>query len=430
MFSQLQAAPEVKASDVLQVRKTNVLKAFCQTHGWALSQPRTIQNGLLFHITPPLFSPFSLTIYNSGMHTPKQHNHNAYQHLLNALRAQEEASVPTRKIEQRFNLQDPSLRAEICKALHLLRPAEQRQEPHCEYSFRFTQGQEHLVVKQYQKGTLQIQGAAGKLYQSVLECIIPHYNLYHPNARLVVGTLLQNSGSVETDSVPPPSPSQNIHEIPLPHIGTDESGKGDYFGPMVVAAVLINAQTKPKLEALGVRDSKQLSDKRCRELAVQIREICHGEFHEVELLPERYNDLYEKFRKENKNLNHLLAWGHARAIESLLLRFSCAHAVADQFGDEHYLRSRLMEKGRQLYLTQVPKGERYLAVAAASILTRDRFLARLEKLSQEYGVSLPKGASESVIKTAKQVVEIKGREELRKLAKLHHQTTEKIIGSR
>lgn len=218
-----------------------------------------------------------------------------------------------------------------------------------------------------------------------------------------------------------------IQEIPLPHIGTDESGKGDYFGPMVVAAVLLDPVTGPKLDTLGVKDSKLLSDRRCRELAARIREICRGKYEEVEITPTRYNELYENFRREGKNLNHLLAWGHARAIESLLERFPCTHAVADQFGDERYIRSRLMERGKHLQLIQVPKGERYVAVAAASILARDRFLTRMEKFSRDYRRELPKGASDTVVIAGRRIVKERGKEELRKVAKLHHKTTDKIL---
>ena len=86
-----------------------------------------------------------------------------------------------------------------------------------------------------------------------------------------------------------------------------------------------------------------------------------------------------------------------------------------------------MEKGKKLELIQIPKGERYLAVAAASILTRDKYLAHMERLSREYGFELPKGASEVVIEAGKRIIEEKGRAELRKLAKLHHRTTDKIL---
>jgi ribonuclease HIII len=423
VFLQLQAPLQPLAGDSLQVRKINALQAFCQAQGWDLAPLRPIQDGVQLRILPFHLPELVLNVYNTGTHIPKRHEHPEYQALLKALQATEEPRIPIRKVEERFNVRDPSLRAEIREALEPLQPAEGHEEPYCEYMLRFERGQERLVVKQYQRGTLHLQGTAGELYKAILECIIPHYNLRHPNAQLSVPALLQLK---EAAIALPSIPAISSEEIPYPHIGTDESGKGDYFGPMVVAGVLVDALTTSRLEALGVKDSKLLPDKQCRELAAHIREICRGKYEEVEMLPERYNELYERFRTEGKNLNHLLAWGHARAIESLLARFPCTHAVADQFGDEHYIHSKLMEQGKRLQLIQVPKGERYLAVAAASILARDRFLARLEKLSQEYGMVLPKGASESVVETAKAILDAKGISALRKVAKLHHKTTTKL----
>lgn len=427
VFLQLQAPPQPLPGDSVQVWKINALQAFCQAHAWQLSPPRSIQNGFQFNIAPLHLSKFVISIYNSGTHEPKKHDRPEYQELLKALLAAEEARIPLRKVEQQFKVQNLSLRAEIQEALERLQPTERQQLPHCQYAFTFESGQERLVIKPYQNGTLQIQGTAAELYKAVLECIIPRYNLHYPNARYPVEALLAVREKAEPSTRSSTVVSQSVEEIPLPYIGTDESGKGDYFGPMVVAGVWLEVQTKQKLETLGVKDSKLLSDERCRELAAQIREVCRGKYEEIEIPPERYNELYESFLEEGKNLNLLLAWGHARAIESLLERLSCTHAVADQFGDEHYILSKLMEKGKQLKLVQLPKGERYLAVAAASILARDRFLARLEKLSQEYGAGLPKGASEVVVAAAKRIVERKGLEELRKLVKLHHKTTHKIL---
>jgi len=428
VFLKLQVPTQPLAGDSLQVRKINALRGYCQAQGWDLSSPRQIQNGLRFQIAPLLLPKISINIYDTGTHVPKQDDHPEYQELLHTLQRLEESRIPLRKIEQRLNIQNLSLRSMIRESLEQLQPAEQRQEPYCEYSFKFVWEKELLIVKQYQKGTLQIQGSAGELYKAALNCIIPVYNLHYPSAQLSVEALLQamRSDGTSSEHLSPAPPG--IQEIPFPHIGTDESGKGDYFGPMVVAGVLVDALIKPRLEALGVKDSKLLSDKRCRELAGKIREICRGKFEEVEISPERYNELYETFRKEKKNLNHLLAWGHARAIESLLERHPCTHAVADQFGDEHYILSSLMKKGKQIQLIQMPKGERDIAVASASILTRDKFLTRLEKLSQELGIELPKGASEAVVWVGKQIVEKKGAEDLRKVAKYHHKTTQKILG--
>lgn len=424
VFIHLQASLPPLPGGTPQIRKINAIQAHCQAQGWDLAPPRPIQAGVQIRVVPFHLPELAINVYRTGAHTPMQHEHPEFQLLLKALQATEEPRIPIHRVEERFNVRDHSLRGEIRDALDQLQPDERRDEPYCDYMFKFERGKEHLVVKQYQKGTLHIQGAAGELHKAILECLIPRYNLRHPNAQLSVAALLQAGQAATASSETPPI---GFEKVPFPYIGTDESGKGDYFGPMVVAGVLIDELTAPKLEALGVKDSKLLTDKRCRELAAHIREICRGRYEEVEILPERYNDLYERFRNEGKNLNHLLAWGHARAIENLLGRSSCTHAVADQFGNEHYIDSKLMEQGKRLQLIQVPKGERYLAVAAASILARDRFLACLEKLSQEYGVALPKGASETVLETAKAIVQARGIPSLQKVAKLHHKTTTKVM---
>jgi ribonuclease HIII len=216
--------------------------------------------------------------------------------------------------------------------------------------------------------------------------------------------------------------------VALPHIGTDESGKGDYFGPLVIAGVWVDETLQTSLTQLGVRDSKELSDRRCQELASNIREICPGKYQVVvEISPEKYNQLHEQLLREKRNLNHLLAWGHARAIESLLTRQECKQAIADQFGDEKYITSKLMEKGRTINLLQTPKAERFIAVAAASILARDHFLTRLGQLGKEASLNLPKGASPEVIATAKQIIQKQGPYALRKFAKLHFKTTASVL---
>ncbi len=318
------------------------------------------------------------------------------------------------------------VRTQIREKLDSLK-SESRQEQYCEYFYRFEDAKESLVIKQYSSGKLLLQGSAGDLYKKILDIIISLYNLKNPKAQLSVDGYLKYETEESPSSGKETLKLQQTN-IPFPHIGTDESGKGDYFGPMVIAGIWLDKSTKAKLEALGIKDSKLLSDKRCSELATKIREICRGKFEEVEIPPERYNELYDQFKKEGKNLNHLLAWGHARAIESLLERHPCSHAVADQFGDEKFILSKLMEKGKGVELVQTPKGERYIAVAAASILARDRFLSRMGKLSQEYGVDLLKGASEAVIKPAQSIIEKKGVSELKKVVKLHHKTTQKILG--
>ena len=323
-------------------------------------------------------------------------------------------------------LKDPELKRQIREKLKELKPADSREEQYCDYSYRFEDGEERITVKQYTNGKLQFQGVGGDFYKSILDAVISLYNSKHPSTELSVDDYVKYEPE-ETEASQKRFSRKTDREIPLPYIGTDESGKGDYFGPMVIAGIWLDEPAKAKLEGMGVRDSKLLSDNRCQELAAEIRIVSSGKFIEVEMPPERYNKLYDQFKKEGKNLNHLLAWGHARAIESLLEKNLCSYAVADQFGNERFIVSKLMEKGKKLQLIQTPKAERYTAVAAASILARDRFLSRMEKLGQEYGILLPKGASDRVIQPALDIIKKRGIDELKRIAKLHHKTTQKIL---
>ena len=206
-------------------------------------------------------------------------------------------------------------------------------------------------------------------------------------------------------------------------IGSDESGKGDYFGPLVIAAAFVTPEIEPDLKLMEVRDSKRISDGRVLELARDLRQVCKHSI--VAIGPQRYNELYEKIR----NLNRLLAWGHARALENLLEQVTCELAIADQFGDERFILNALLEKGKRIRLVQRPKAEEDLAVAAASILARAEFLTRLRRLSDEVGTALPKGASPAVELAARMVVKKHGRERLSTIAKLHFKTTLAVLAT-
>jgi ribonuclease HIII len=204
-------------------------------------------------------------------------------------------------------------------------------------------------------------------------------------------------------------------------IGLDESGKGDYFGPLVVAGVQVDPEISARLVAWGVKDSKRLTDKRILELEPKIREACRHAV--VAIGPDRYNALYEKMR----NLNKLLAWAHARTLENLLSETEAPRAIADQFGDERFIKNALMEKGRQIVLEQRPRAEEDPAVAAASILARAEFLKRLKRLSEEHQLDLPKGASDQVRAAAIKLVKERSVETLKKVAKWHFRTTKLVL---
>jgi ribonuclease HIII len=205
-------------------------------------------------------------------------------------------------------------------------------------------------------------------------------------------------------------------------IGSDESGKGDYFGPLVVAAVYVDGQTEPRLIDLGVCDSKLLPDHRILEMAEIIGQMCPHSV--VSLGPKTYNEMYAQMQ----NLNQLLAWGHARCLERVLEKVTCDLAIADQFGNESYLRNALGERGRQIRLEQHPHAESDMAVAAASILARAEFVRKMEQLSRQVGKKLPKGAFDpSIITIGREIVARGGEAALAEVAKVHFKITQKIL---
>lgn len=262
-----------------------------------------------------------------------------------------------------------------------------------------------------------------RIYQNKKGVLNTDYSqLKEPNATKI-RSLVENE---ETTSKLTITTKKN-GDLYYPMIGTDESGKGDYFGPLVSAGVYVDEHSAKDLMLCGVKDSKKLSDSKNLELAKKITEICYGRYAIIEVSPEKYNNLYEQFKRENKTLNALLAWQHAKAIEEILNYVDCNLAIADQFADESVILSKLQEKGKKLELIQMPKAEQNVAVAAASILARARFLNKLAKLSERYNIELPKGASQNVIEIGTFFVELYGKDELKKVAKLHFKTTDKIL---
>jgi len=215
-----------------------------------------------------------------------------------------------------------------------------------------------------------------------------------------------------------------------PHIGTDESGKGDFFGPLVSAAVFVNAKTKRELDSLGVMDSKKLSDGRIRKLAAEIRRVADGQYAVTRINPDRFNTLFRQMKSEGKNLNTLLAWGHARSIEDLLGKgVKAPFAVIDQFGDVSYIENKILADTRQsgIEILQYPKAESDTAVAAASILARESFIDWLERESAKLGLPLPRGASDLVIAAGREIVARYGADKLASVAKLNFKTIDKVL---
>ena len=219
---------------------------------------------------------------------------------------------------------------------------------------------------------------------------------------------------------------EEVHspEMFEPHFGVDESGKGDFFGPLVISGVFVDRGIAHKLLDAGVVDSKRISsDARILALADTIRKTAQRLVETVLIGPAKYNELYEKFG----NLNRLLGWGHARVIENLLARKpGCPRSLSDQFADARVIKESLMRHGSNIDLEQRPRAESDIAVAAASIVAREGFINWLERKGRELGLRLERGVSPGVKETAKKLVEMSGPEALREVAKVHFRTAHEI----
>jgi len=211
-----------------------------------------------------------------------------------------------------------------------------------------------------------------------------------------------------------------------PHTGIDESGKGDFFGPLVIAAVFVDSTSLSKLEKLGIKDSKLIkNDNKILTMAKSIKSCTSGNFSVVAIGPEAYNRLYMNF----KNLNKLLAWGHSRALENILEKdIASPWALSDKFGNEKLIINALFKKGKQIELRQQTKAESDIAVAAASILARAEFVTKIAQLGQKIGITLPKGASKAVIETGNQILAKYDSYKFNEISKTHFKTMQQILG--
>jgi ribonuclease HIII len=215
-------------------------------------------------------------------------------------------------------------------------------------------------------------------------------------------------------------------EMFQPHFGIDEAGKGDFFGPLVIAGAFTDQVTAKKLMEAGIKDSKRVSsDKKTYELEEQVKKILGTNCEVVAIFPEKYNELYSRFR----NLNEMLAWGHTKVIENLHLKVpDCPRALSDQFAYPQVLERQLARKKIDIKLEQRTKAESDIAVAAASILARSAFLRGLERLGQGFDKPLAKGASAQVKEQARQLYKANGLDYLRSLAKEHFKTFREVTG--
>jgi ribonuclease HIII len=200
-------------------------------------------------------------------------------------------------------------------------------------------------------------------------------------------------------------------------IGCDEAGKGDFFGPLCCASFYFDPEQLDFLLSLKVNDSKVINDKRIAQIAIELKKNC--EYEVISVFPEKYNELYEKFQ----NLNVLMGWAHVKAMTTLAEKVGCNDVLLDQFTKPPFMQNLLNRSGnRQINLTERTKAESDIAVACASILARDAFVKGMEKLSREFEMEIPKGASKKVIMAGKKFLSTHGRGNLNLVSKTHFKT--------
>lgn len=301
------------------------------------------------------------------------------------------------------------------KAKHLLQAEHLTVNPYREINY----GLQFLIFKDNLSGFIRIYDGKKGLRFDFSQLKDDDFSLY-------VQAILSEKPKKETLSDLITSKEKDVEKLnfndkdPDDLIGIDESGKGDYFGPLVIAAVRVTPDLKPELEALGVTDSKKLSATSISFLAKQIKKRCQ---HTILVMGNQsYNEVYEKY----SNLNHILAWAHMKVLEDTLKQGDCKHALSDQFGNASLLKNSLRAKDLKVTLFQRPRAESNVAVACASIIARYHFVTELEKMSKHYNMTFPKGSTNKAVDAAIDFVNTIGKDKLFSVAKLHFNVTQKI----
>lgn len=216
-----------------------------------------------------------------------------------------------------------------------------------------------------------------------------------------------------------------MHPNPPPAcwIGTDEAGKGDWLGPLVVAGVALDRKHVDLVYELGVDDSKKLDDRKLPEMARNIATL--GPWDVLVINPPKYNELYARIG----NLNKLLAWAHGKVIENLIEQGAPAEWIlVDRFATGPTLSRALGPRGRALPLMERPKAESDPAVAAASVLARASYLKQLARLGERFGSRLHGGAGPPALAAGRAFAAAHGEDALGEVAKLHFASTAQALG--
>ena len=210
-------------------------------------------------------------------------------------------------------------------------------------------------------------------------------------------------------------------------MGSDESGTGDYFGPLVVASVCLDIAGGNTLMAAGVRDCKSMTDTRILALKDLIEETALA-YTVLVMKPHVYNIRYGQVQQQGGNLNTLLALGHIAALKQTWQKYpQCRQALVDQFTKNDSIPEGVRAFAPEMQVWQRPRAEEDIAVAAASVLARAAFLQTIEDMGKEAGIGkIPKGGGEAATNAARRLVQKMGTEVLENFVKLHFANTQKI----
>ncbi|MEK9656780.1 MAG: ribonuclease HIII [bacterium] len=280
-------------------------------------------------------------------------------------------------------------------------------------------GLQFIIFKKDQSILIRLYKSKKGLKLDLSQAEHPHLKtLFLKSCQAIIKKYNINNNQPKKESSTSPAP---IEKEPEELIGIDESGKGDYFGPLVTAGVYVSKKNAEILRTIGVKDSKTLEDSQILQLAPQIKATCP--YSLILMSNYSYNELYEKM----KNLNHLLSWAHAKAIQNVLDQEKATAALSDKFAPKTLIQAALFNQGIRIELYERHKAESHIAVAAASILARASYVEQLNKLSKFYKQTFPKGCSPKTLAVAKHFYEKYGKEELACVAKLHFNVTEKLL---
>jgi len=413
------------------------LKDILERHNYSFSNKRKIDYGLQFDVTKNN-EIHKLRIYESkkkGVRLDKSliQNQEVLKEI-NRLTAQiEQNALNKTKMKAYQNSYELKDGKTVIKVLNYLNKSEAESLKAKASYINAKYELNHLRFIFYKSGKLVIQGKV-KPGDKIIDDVESLIKINYEPPKITAQVNLFNYKEEKEDSIrlqkepkiTKPRKVNNHSKVEIEDItkliGIDESGKGDYFGPLVVAAVYVDETNTKLLKDIGVKDSKALTDKEIADLAAIIKSRCE---HSVFVYDnKKYNKLYEN----SGNLNVLLGEGHAKVLEDILEDVDCKIALSDKFGDEKHIINALGVKGRKVELLQEPKAERNIAVAAASILARDEYVKSMNAMKERYGIYFPKGGSnDKIIGNGKQFVESYDEDSLSKVAKVHFKTTNKII---